>query len=188
VSEPIVGILLAAGRSTRFGSDKLLHRLPEGSPMAVMAARSLLGACDRLIAVVRPGSEELAGLLDAIGCEILVCTLADAGMGQSLAAGVEASSNAHGWVVALADMPYILPGTHQAVVEQLRSGFSLVATEYRGHRGHPVGFSSAWFDHLVTLVGDKGGKNILDSHVDKLHLCSLEDQGVLRDIDRFNDL
>ena len=61
----IVGILLAAGRGTRFGSDKRLYPLSDGTPMAVAAARNLRPACDRLIAVLRPDSETLAGLLAA---------------------------------------------------------------------------------------------------------------------------
>jgi len=185
---PIVGILLAAGQGSRFGSDKLLHLLNERTPMAVAAARHLRPACDRLIAVLRPGSKTLAGRLAAEGCETIVCPEAEAGMGHTLAAGVRASPEALGWVVALGDMPFIAPTSHQAVADCLRAGASLAASSYQGRRGHPVGFAAQWFDQLAALTGDQGGKSILASHCQKLLLCPVEDAGVLRDIDRPADL
>ena len=185
---PIVGILLAAGQGSRFGSDKLLHPLTDGTLMAVAAARHLRPACDRLIAVLRPGSETLAGLLATEGCETIVCPEAGAGMGHTLAAGVRASPEALGWVVALGDMPFIAPTSHQAVADCLRAGASLAACSFQGRRGHPVGFAAEWFDQLAALTGDQGGKSILEMHLQKLALCPLEDAGVLRDIDRPADM
>ena len=59
----ITGILLAAGSARRFGSNKLLHPLLTGVPIAVTAARNLVAVLPRSIAVVRPGADELAALL-----------------------------------------------------------------------------------------------------------------------------
>lgn len=185
---PIVGILLAAGRGSRFGSDKLLHPLADGTPMAVAAARNLRPACDRLIVILRPGSEVLAGLLADEDCEPVFCQDADAGMGHSLRVGVQASPAAAAWIVALADMPFISPGSYQSVAASLRSGASLVATAFNGRRGHPVGFAGQWFDELSALDGDQGGRSILQAHRHKLLLCPVADPGVLRDIDRLEDL
>lgn len=188
MSAPVVGVLLAAGRGSRFGSDKLLHPLADGTPMAVAAAANLVAACDRVIAVVRPGSDELAELLHAMGCDIVICPSADAGMGHSLAAGVTASPHAGGWVVALADMPYITPASHRTIVASLRNGALLTACEYHGERGHPVGFARHWFNQLSTLTGDQGGKSILQTHWQELILCPVDDPGVLWDIDRPDEL
>ena len=66
----IVGILLAAGASRRFGADKLTHSLPNGDLVAVRACRNLLAGTDSVLAVVRPGSEQLAALLQAEGAEV----------------------------------------------------------------------------------------------------------------------
>jgi len=184
----IVGILLAAGRGSRFGSDKRLHPLADGTPMAVAAAHNLRPACDRLIAVLHPDSATLAGLLAAAGCETIICPEAEAGMGHTLAAGVRASPEALGWVVALGDMPFISPSSHQAVAERLRAGASLTASSFQGRRGHPVGFAAEWFDQLAALTGDQGGKSILAAHREKLVLCPVEDAGVLRDVDQPADL
>ncbi|HZX31996.1 MAG TPA: NTP transferase domain-containing protein, partial [Rhodocyclaceae bacterium] len=66
----IVGVLLAAGKGRRFGSDKLLHPLSGGTPMAVAAARKLRQACGHAIAVLRPEQQPLGKLLAAEGYEI----------------------------------------------------------------------------------------------------------------------
>lgn len=184
----IVGVLLAAGAGTRFGGDKLLYRMPDGTPMAVAAATHLKLACGRVVAVVRPGDGELAALLVAAGCEIVVCQEAEGGMGHSLAAGVRATAGAGGWIVALADMPFIASASHQAVASGLGAGASLAATQYQGRRGHPVGFSRVWFAQLVALTGDQGARSILEQHRTELIVCQVDDPGVLRDIDRPTDL
>ena len=184
----IIGILLAAGAGRRFGGGKLLFPLPDGTPIGVAAAAGLLPACERLLAVVRPGDDELAALLSAAGCEIVVCSQADAGMGHSLAAGVHASDYASAWLVALADMPFIAGASHQAVASRLRDGASLVASSYRGQRGHPVGFSNAWRAQVSALEGDQGARSILAQNNGQIMSCDVDDPGVIRDIDRPEDL
>lgn len=184
----LTGILLAAGAGSRFGGAKLLHRLADGRPIALAAAGSLRPACERLIAVLRPGDTELAGLLTQAGCEIVVSPDAALGMGHSLAAGVGAAADAQAWLVALADMPFIATASHQAVADRLRAGASLVASQYQGRRGHPVGFNAAWREPLLALSGDQGARSILGQHGDRLALCPVDDPGVLDDIDRPEDL
>lgn len=184
----IVGIVLAAGAGSRFGSDKLLHRLSDGTPMAVAAATTLHAACSRIIAVVRPEADELVTLLAEAQCTVLRCNQAHAGMGYSLAAGVRASADATGWVVALADMPFIKRATHELIAAQLVAGATLVLPEFQGRRGHPVGFSHKWLRQLSALTGDQGGRMLLAQHPEEIVLCPVDDAGVIWDIDRLEDL
>jgi len=109
-------------------------------------------------------------------------------MGESLAAGVRAAPDAAGWLLALADMPFIAPGSHQAVVSCLQAGASLAAPQYAGRRGHPVGFAREWFPQLAALTGDQGAKGILENHRQELILCPVDDPGVIWDIDRPENL
>lgn len=188
MADEIVGILLAAGVARRFGSDKLMFPLADGRPMALVAAASLRPACDRLVVVLRAARHPLAALLEAEGAEIVVAPDADGGMGHSLAAAVRATGDAAGWVVALADMPFIQPASHGAVAAALRAGASLAAAEFQGRRGHPVGFSREWLAPLSALAGDQGGRDILREHRPQLVSCAVDDAGVLTDIDRPDDL
>ena len=180
----IVGILLAAGSGRRFGADKRLHPLANGTPMALASSRRLAEACTRTLVVIRPGDTALAILLATEGMETVVCNEAEKGMGHSLSCGIAASAEADGWLVALADMPYIKPASYHAVMAALQNGASLARPTYKGIIGHPVGFSTDYLPELLALTGDQGGKTILDAHRDDLRCCPLEDPGILRDIDQ----
>lgn len=184
----IVGLLLAAGQGRRFGGDKLLQALADGTPVAVAAARALKAACAESIAVLRPEQGALASLLEAEGLRVVRCAAARSGMGHSLAAGVAASRDAHGWLVALADMPCIRVATLQAVAELIVGGAALAAPSYAGRRGHPVGFAARWRDALLALEGDEGARAILQQSRFLLHVLETDDPGVLQDVDSPADL
>jgi len=184
----IVGILLAAGVSRRFGADKLTHILPDGNLVAVRACRNLLVGTDGVLAVVRPGSEELTALLQAEGAEVRVCADAEQGMGASLVFGIRACPDAAGWLITLADMPWIEPATICKVADTLRSGAAIAAPCWQGQRGHPVGFSQILGPELAALSGDEGAKTVIQAHLDQLRLVDCADAGVLRDIDKPEDL
>jgi molybdenum cofactor cytidylyltransferase len=179
----VVGILLAAGSASRFGSDKLLHPLP---------ARHLKVEVERVIVPVRPASDALAKVLEAEGCEVVVCAQAAQGMGASLACAVaaahEGEMRADGYIVALADMPFIRSSTIAAVRDALAAGAPLVAPYFRARRGHPVGLSARFRPQLERLASDEGARNIVAAHAAELVKIPVGDPGVLRDIDTPSDL
>ncbi|MBK5967537.1 MULTISPECIES: nucleotidyltransferase family protein [Thiorhodovibrio] len=176
-----VGVLLAAGSSQRFGSDKRLHRLPDGTPMAVQSARTLQRALPRVLAVVRE-ADEVADRLAAEGLEVILCPAAINGMGHSIACGVAASADADGWLIALADMPWIQPQSITAVATALAEGAAIARPVYAGQQGHPVGFSAAFGPALQGLQGDQGARHLLRRAA--LTEVPCPDPGVLRDLDR----
>lgn len=184
----ITGILLAAGASRRFGADKLTQALPNGDLVAVRAYRNLSSGTDRVLTVIRPGCEMLGSLLAVEGAEVLICDDAELGMGVSLAYAIRACSNATGYVIALADMPWIQPATIQKVANAIRTGSLLAAPCWQGRRGHPVGFSSTLRSELSVLHGDSGAKNVIQAHRQQLQLIDCDDVGVLSDIDTPDDL
>lgn len=184
----IAGILLAAGASTRFGSNKLRHRLPGGTPIAVAAARNMVAALPLTVAVVRPGARRLAQLLRDAGCTVVTSRNARSGMGASLASGVRASADASGWVVALADMPFISPATIALVAAELTEGAVIAAPSRAGRRGHPVGFARRFREDLLALTGDEGARALLVRHPDWITLLECQDAGIFQDIDTPDDL
>lgn len=179
----IVGLLLAAGASRRFGADKLAHALPHGVVVAVQAARHLKAELERVVAVVRPGSEPTAQALAAEGCEVVVCEQADEGMGASLACGARAAGEVAGYLVALADMPFVRPSSIAALRDALAGGAALVAPFFRTRRGHPVGIAGRFRAELEALRGDEGARGLLAAHAAELVKVPVGDPGVIRDID-----
>lgn len=180
-------LLLAAGRGQRFGGDKLVARLADGTPLVLASAYPLLVAGGRMLAVVRQPGQGAAALLAGLpGVRVCACPAAAAGIGHSIACGVAASPAASGWLIALADMPRIRPATVGALLASLTAGADLVAPCYQGRRGHPVGFSARWRDALLALRGDRGARDLLAATA--LTRLELDDPGVLLDIDRPQDL
>lgn len=176
-------ILLAAGRGTRFGTDKLLHSLDDGTPMALAAARNLKAAIPDVLAVVNGENPALLAFLEEMGVGVSVCPNAAQGMGASLAWGVAQTRQADGWLIALADMPWIRPETFRAVAETVTGPSFIAAPVYRGRRGHPVAFGRDHGPALVALSGDEGARRLLAGFAQKVILLPSEDSGVVRDID-----
>lgn len=184
----ITGILLAAGSARRFGAHKLLHPLHDGVSVAAAAAQALMQVLPNTLAVVKPGDHALIEMFTELGLHIIENSLADEGMGTSLAAGVNATASADGWLVALADMPWIQPATISAVAQRLADGASIIAPVYAGRRGHPAGFSSRWLQPLRSLSGDSGARDLIAENPDALELFTTEDAAILKDIDYPHDL
>lgn len=183
----VAGILLAAGAGSRFGGGKLLH-LIDGVAIGVRSARNMMAAGLRVLAVVRPGSDELTRLLQAEGCTVTECANAADGMGVSLAHAIAQTRDAPGWVVALADMPRIRPETIRTIADAVRGGVLIAAPSYHGERGHPVGFGAALREALLACRGDEGARPILKRHHAEIQLLPVDDPGVVFDIDRREDV
>jgi molybdenum cofactor cytidylyltransferase len=184
----IVGLLLAAGSASRFGSDKLRHALPHGVPIAVQSARIFKLELSRVVAVVKPGSAELVDALKEEGCEVVVCENAAEGMGASLACAARAAGEADGYLVALGDMPFLRRTSIAAVRDALVNGAPLVAPYFRTRRGHPVGIGKRFYEDLLSLRGDEGAKKLLAANASQLVKIPIGDPGVIRDIDTPQDL
>ena len=184
----IVGLLLAAGSATRFGSDKLRHELPHGVSIAVQSARHLKLEVPRVVAVVRPGSDDLSRALTEENCEVVTCHNAAEGMGASLACAARAAGQADGYLIALADMPFLRRTTIAAVREALANGAAIAAPYFRARRGHPVGLAGRFYAELLHLRGDEGAKRLLAANEKLMVKIPVGDPGALRDIDRPEDL
>lgn len=184
----VSAILLAAGSGSRFGGEKLLHPLPDGTAIGAQAARNLIAAGLGVVAVVKAGDFPLADMLEQEGCYVTVFRDSALGMGASLAHGISASRSADAWLVALADMPSVSSTTISILTRELEKGAALVAPTFQGQRGHPVGFGKRFATELLALTGDVGARDLLSRNQAELALIECGDAGVLHDIDRRSDL
>ncbi len=185
----IAGVLLAAGAARRFGSNKLLVPLADGTPMALAAARRLKAALPYAAAVIRRGDSTLARWLSEAGLLVVPCARAPQGLSASLRCGIEATAAADGWLIALADMPFVRVETLARLAAALAAAAAegpgaIVAPVYRGRRGHPVGFDRCYRAALSALQGDRGARALLERHAAQLRLIEVDDPGVVLDIDR----
>lgn len=190
MSKP-VAILLAAGQSSRFGSNKLLHPI-DNTPMILLSAQKLVSVIADSVVVINEALTGLKTQLEQSGLHVVLNDQAEQGMGSSIACGVRASESlyphAGGWLIMLADMPYIETATIEKLQRQLEQGANLVAPIYRQQRGHPVGFSQTYKNELLALNKDVGARDILEKNHEELELVKVNDRGVLIDIDRLGDI
>ena len=113
-------------------------------------------------------------------------------MADSLSTAIRFSANFEaandGFVIALADMPYIQPATISSVATKLSSGASIIILRYNGQHGHPVGFAAKFRSELESLHGDEGARSIIKRYPNEVHMLPSDDAGILADIDTPADL
>jgi len=183
-------VLLAAGQSRRFGKDKLLHSLHYDSvnkPLILHSLKPWLTVFEQLNIVIRADNHALIRLLknSEIASRLTLITASNPtkGMSASLVSGIKANQQSDGWLIGLADMPYIQSSVIAKSLAALESNAVITLPTFSEQRGHPVGFASQFLPQLLSLRGDKGAKQIIASASDKIKFIESPDNGILLDID-----
>ena len=185
---PVV-LVLAAGLGSRYHGPrhKLAEPLGEGSVLA-MTVRHAISSGLPVVVVTTPAlAEDVATLVARRDLVVLGGPGGQprGGMGDSIAAGVSARASAPGWLMLPGDMPLVRPRTLQQVAAALQSQ-PIAYAQYRGRRGHPVGFGGELYSELVRLQGDEGARRLLVRY--PTQGIEVDDPGVLVDLDTESDL
>ncbi|WP_440765692.1 nucleotidyltransferase family protein [Natronorubrum sp. DTA7] len=189
----VAGVLLAAGTSSRFGSENKLLATVEGETIVRRAARTLLESdVDSVVAVLGHEADRVRAALEGLPIETVVNEVYDTGQASSLRTSIRAirdrEEKCEAAVVALGDMPFVEPETVNALLTAYtQNAGDAIAPAFDGVRGNPVLFDERFFDALGDVDGDIGGRELLlesDSSV----LVTVDDPGVRRDVDRPHDL
>lgn len=191
-------VVLAAGMSHRFGSNKLLHPLTLHGVTLPIAAHSLLPWLDSfeyVTVVVGSDAEYLCntietaiGTIRATALRWVKCNEADKGLASSVKCGVKKNSSAAGWIIGLGDMPAIPSKAIIDVRNSLMNGAKIAAPYFKNDRGHPVGFSSNYYAELTNLNGDTGARYLLERDKHLIQRVEIAHAGILTDIDFIRDL
>jgi len=187
------GILLAAGFGRRFQSDdepkqdKLLACLPnDDKPILWHSANALITALPNSIAVIQPHQKERQKILQALGFSIVESKRAELGMGYAIADAVVSSKKANGWLIALADMPWVTAELIQKLSAHVTEPTSIVAARFNDKRGQPVAFGAAWREQLRRLTGDVGARDLLKTAI--IDWVDWHDDSIHRDVDTIKDI
>lgn len=177
-------VLLAAGFSRRFGSDKRRHVLADGTPLLVASLRLYAAAFAEVLVVLRPEDDALAATA-AAEARVILAPDADLGMGHSLARGAAAAAGWDYLFVALADMAWVRPATLAALRQTMErsTGDRVVQPWYGGTPGHPVGFAGRHQAALTELHGDQGARSVVRAAGDAVIRLDVDDPGILEDLD-----
>lgn len=180
-------VLLAAGRSQRFGADDKLLADLAGEPLALHAARRLVAlAPGRRVAVCSDADGALATRLAGLGFDIVLNAHPETGLSRSLAAGIAriAGAPVAAALVCLADMPFVGISHLRALLVAFDPVAAPVVASASGDIAMPPAlFARSTFASLQAGQGDRGGRALLAGAVRVAATA-----GELRDIDRPDDL
>jgi molybdenum cofactor cytidylyltransferase len=181
----IAAIVLAAGRSTRMGSNKLIADVG-GKPMVRRVAEAaLLSAASPVLVVT--GHHEADVQIALTGLDVAFVHNPDyaQGLSTSLKAGIAAApASVAGALVLLGDMPQITPGHLDQLIAAFRDGAgAVIVPVHAGKRGNPVLWPRSFFPSMLALAGDAGAKGLLAANAACVRQVDLGTNAIFLDVD-----
>ncbi len=182
----IAAIVLAAGTSSRMGRNKLVETV-HAKPLvrnAVDAAAA--GGLDPVLVVTGHQAEKIGTALAGTGVTLVHNDRFGEGLSTSLRAGVSAvPDDCEGAMILLGDMPDISPALISRLVAAFdpAAGRAICVAAAGARRGHPVLWARQFFPQMMTLKGDTGARELLESHGDQVLEIDAGDDAPLADID-----
>ncbi|WOJ96682.1 nucleotidyltransferase family protein [Congregibacter brevis] len=182
-------LLLAGGSAKRFGSDKRREIIDSEKMLIEKTISQYLNIGIEVLVCLssRGGDDSLEEHLREQSVECLRCRRANEGIGGTLAESAAAIGDVSKLVIALADMPALLPRTILTLLEHADSEH-IVYPVYGARRGHPVVFGGRFLPLIKLLSGDRGASKLLEQNAAQCVAVEVNDPGVLLDVDTPEDL
>ena len=203
VHEPIAGIILAAGESTRFGQPKQLLDW-RGEPFVLVVAKTALEAgLSPVVVVTGAYAQQVEAAVQSLPLQIVHNNEWQSGQASSIRAGLgpltgplpaspifrelqrnmgEVARSSGGGIFLLADQPQITPTIIHSLIETHASTLApIIAPMILDQRGNPVLFDRVTFKDLMKLEGDVGGRGIFSKY--KVTYLPWHDDALLLDVD-----
>lgn len=179
-------VIMAAGASRRFGSNKLLEEL--GSlPLYRRALEAVPPGVFRSVCVVT-ACEPMMKLAETMGFQVICNDRPELGISRTIRLGLERVLSCDGVLFMTADQPLLTKNSVRAVAETFAAQPDcIIAAAANGQRGNPCLFPRALFPALLCLEGDRGGKSIIKDNPHLLKTVELPAQE-LADADTAQDL
>ena len=161
--EDTILVLLAAGRSERFGDvGSKLEETFLGHPLGLHVAVALekLPFKERIVVTGRAAIDYAAHRY-----RVMPNPAPECGMASSLRIGVACAKaqGAAGVLIALADMPRVTAAHVLRLFDAAKNGDTVVASSDGRDPKPPVLFGAAKFDFLLSLEGDEGARDLVRS-------------------------
>ncbi len=187
------GVLLAAGRSHRFGATlpKQLQ-LFGGETLVHRAARVLLASrLEPILVVTGYCASEVEGELDRLAVRTVTNETWESGQASSVKTAIDTlPSGLAGALFLPTDQPFVDTPLLDLLLDRFIEGGQehIVVPTYRGRRGAPVLFPVDLWGELASLDGDQGGRQLLAAHTRRVREVELDSEAPLLDIDTQGDL
>jgi molybdenum cofactor cytidylyltransferase len=159
----VVGVVLGAGSSKRFGRAKQTLPFGDTTLLAHVVRDVEASALDRVVVVLGGSAEAAAASLEPTRADLVLNTAYDSGCAASLLAGLDAAGDCAAIMLLLGDMPGVTAEVIDPMLGAWRAAPTWAAvTGYDDGIGHPFVFSADAFPTLRSLHGDKAVWKIVD--------------------------
>lgn len=185
----ICAIVLAAGYSSRMGTQKLLLPFGEKTVISHIVDQVLSSSVEKVYVVTGHQAEQVTGELSGKPITIVNNPEYESGMLSSVRAGLrDTPQECKAVLVALGDQPSITT----ELIDQMIQSFSstekkIIVPLHKGKHGHPILFSNTYRDEILTDYDDVGLRGILQTHNDDIFEMNVSSHAVLSDIDNPSD-
>ncbi|WP_407269445.1 NTP transferase domain-containing protein [Radiobacillus sp. PE A8.2] len=168
---PIIGIFLAAGKSSRMGQNKLMLAWNDSTIGSKSLEKAVQSRIDTVVVVTKP--ENSLGWLNPSFFSAqekkkwlpVSCENADQGQAHSLRCGLKKAIElqARAVVVILADQPLIQSEMLNRLIThyEIHDRIDYIASSLNGNMRPPILFSESMFSQLMKLEGDIGARKLL---------------------------
>lgn len=163
MTEKLIGILLAAGQSKRFGSADKLRVSFRNRPVYSWSLKVLEAVgCHSVVAAVDATNRMLTEELREQNVDVVPVSDPQRGRGHSLSCALRHAETLvpTSLIVQLADMPLVPVGHLRVLLDHLRT-HSAVLTQYSGVDMPPFALRAEHVRAFRIADGQQGGRNIL---------------------------
>jgi molybdenum cofactor cytidylyltransferase len=183
----IAAIILAAGRSTRYGAaNKLLQDLDGMAIVRRVALAALESRAQSVTIVLGHEGDRVADALAGLDVKLVRNAEYAQGLSTSLKAGLASlPADVDGAIVCLGDMPRITAEHIDRLIAAFapKEGRSIAVPVHKGKRGNPVLFGRTLFAEILEAEGDTGAKHLIGRHADEVAEVDLGSDAIFIDID-----
>jgi molybdenum cofactor cytidylyltransferase len=184
VHEPVAGIILAAGASSRYGRIKQLLDWHGESFVRTVAKTALEAGCSPVIVVTGANADQIGSAVMDLDVKLAHNPDWKSGQGSSIKTGILATqpSRVGGAIFLLADQPQVTISILRALMEKHAEELHpIVAPMVMDQRANPVLFDRSTFNDLASIQGDVGGRAIFHKH--RVEYLPWHDDRLLLDVD-----
>jgi len=184
-------IVLAAGKSTRFGKNKLLYKIGEHTVIERVVRAALGSEADEVILVLGHDAERVRRELAGAECKLVYNSAFEEGQSSSVKIGVAlAAEHSEAAMILPGDIALIRSEAIDKVIEEYRrTGNSIVVAAYQGRHGHPILFDKSLFREIAQINEETQGlKAIVKRHREQIRQVEVGSPEVLFDLDTEEDI
>ena len=183
----ITGIILASGFSRRMKEDKLLLEIHGEKIIERVIKACSESNLDSILLIYR--TDEVKAIGTKYGIKVIYNNNAELGQSEGMKLGVREAKDSHSYMFFVGDQPFLESKLINDMIKEYEERkSSILLPYYNGSRGMPMIISSKYREELLNVTGDKGGREIVNNHMEEVTEFHILEEKLGMDIDTPEDL